>query len=616
LALTAVLFVVVVVALKFGAVPVSLYALGRDVLRFFLGQTSQISTDYGLIIWNIRGPRILLGIIVGASLSVAGTSFQALLRNPLADPYVLGVSSGASVGAILALIAAPYLSLSPALAGLLTPLGAFIGAAATIAAVYLLGRRDGEIDSTTLLLGGVITGSFLSAIITLLMGAVTSGNNRGMVFWLMGNLSTSFQKSVYWFLGAGFFLATGAIYTTANDLNLLLAGEKEAMHLGVDVRRVRLVVYLAASFLTGLAVSVSGSIAYVGLIVPHVMRLIFGSDHRTLLPTAALGGAIAVVFADTLARTVVAPTEIAVGAVRHRRRPPLHLPPSQEARVSAASSHARRLAEAGRSAYEVRLSVEQVSYAHSANPAQAPLFTLEATSFQVRPGEIVAILGPNASGKSTLLKLISGALAPLSGRILLDGFVTHSLTPRTRAQRIAVVQQESTLLFPARAWEFVLQGRHAHGRSLRFESEDDILIAKNALVQVGAADLSDRWMDQISGGEKQRVILARALAQQPLLLLLDEPTLHLDIAAQIGLLDSLRRLAGENRYTVVVVTHELNLAAEYADQVVLMQRGRCLRVGPPASIYQRELLEQVFQTPLTVEFGSNGRPRVTVLPGT
>jgi len=284
--------------------------------------------------------------------------------------------------------------------------------------------------------------------------------------------------------------------------------------------------------------------------------------------------------------------------------------------MSSSSALARNLSESVRASADVRLSVEQVSYAHSANPAQAPLFTLEATSFQAKPGEIVAILGPNASGKSTLLKLISGALSPLSGRVLLNGFVIHSLTPRTRAQRIAVVQQESTLLFPARAWEFVLQGRHAHGRSLRFESDDDILIAKNALAQVGAADLSDRWMDQISGGEKQRVILARALAQQPLLLLLDEPTLHLDIAAQIGLLDSLRRLAAANRYTVVVVTHELNLAAEYADQVVLMQRGRCLRVGPPASIYQRELLEQVFQTPLTVEFGSNGRPRVNVLPGT
>jgi iron complex transport system ATP-binding protein len=281
--------------------------------------------------------------------------------------------------------------------------------------------------------------------------------------------------------------------------------------------------------------------------------------------------------------------------------------------MNSGSALARNPAESARSAYDVRLSVEQVSYAYSANPAQAPLFTLEATSFQAKPGEIVAILGPNASGKSTLLHLISGALHPLSGRILLNGFVTHSLTPRTRAQRIALVQQESRLLFPARAWEFVLQGRHAHGRSMRFESEDDVIIAKNALAQVGAEHLSDRWMDQVSGGEKQRVILARALAQQPLLLLLDEPTLHLDIAAQIGLLDALRRLAAENRYTVVVVTHELNLAGEYADQVVLMQRGRCLRVGPPASVYQRELLEQVFQTPLTVEPGSSGRPRVTVL---
>jgi iron complex transport system ATP-binding protein len=281
-----------------------------------------------------------------------------------------------------------------------------------------------------------------------------------------------------------------------------------------------------------------------------------------------------------------------------------------------ASALPRNPGEATRTSSDVRLSVEQVSYAYSANPSQAPLFTLETTSFQARPGEIVAILGPNASGKSTLLNLIVGALEPLSGRILLDGFVTHSLPPRTRAQRIAMVQQESRLLFPARVWEFVLQGRHARGRSLRFESEDDVRIAENALAQVGAADLSDRWMNQISGGEKQRVILARALAQQPLLLLLDEPTLHLDIAAQVGLLDSLRRLAGENRYTVVVVTHELNLAAEYADQVVLMQRGRCLRVGPPAAIYQRELLEQVFQTPLTVEMKASGRPRVTVLSGT
>ncbi len=260
----------------------------------------------------------------------------------------------------------------------------------------------------------------------------------------------------------------------------------------------------------------------------------------------------------------------------------------------------------------VRLSVEQAGYAYSPGEREAPLFTLEATSFQARQRELVAILGPNASGKSTLLQLIAGALKPLSGRVQLDGFETSRLDPRTRAQRIAVVQQESPLLFPARTWEYVLQGRHPYGRGLRFETPEDCAIADNALEQVGAEHLRGRWMDKISGGEKQRVILARALAQQPLLLLLDEPTLHLDIGAQVELLQRLRRLAEENRYTVVVVTHELNLAAEFADQVVLLHRGKCLRVGPPAAVYQRELLEQVFEAPLEVESGAAGRPRVII----
>jgi ABC-type cobalamin/Fe3+-siderophores transport system ATPase subunit len=279
------------------------------------------------------------------------------------------------------------------------------------------------------------------------------------------------------------------------------------------------------------------------------------------------------------------------------------------------SASSRSAADASRAANEPRLSVEQVSYAYSPNPQQAPIFTLEATSFQAKAGEVVAILGPNASGKSTLLQIISGALQPLSGRVLLNGFVTHELEPRIRGQRIAMVQQESVLLFPSKAWEFVMQGRHPYGKSLRFETDDDVLIARNALAQVGAEHLSDRWMDQLSGGEKQRVILARALAQQPLLLLLDEPTLHLDIGAQVDLLETLQRLARENRYSVVVVTHELNLVGEYANQVVLLQKGKCLRVGPPASVYQRDLLEQVFQTQLSVEMGSNGRPRVNILPG-
>jgi iron complex transport system permease protein len=323
-ALAAVLFVVVVLALKLGAVPVSLYGLARDLIRFALHQTSELPSNYSLIIFDIRLPRIFLGVFVGASLAVAGTSFQALLRNPLADPYVLGVSSGAAVGAILAYMVEPHLALAPDVAVLLTPLGAFLGALVTIAGVYLLGQRDGEIDSTTLLLGGIITASFLNALIMLLLNLISERDHGGMSFWLMGDLSP-LQSNLQWIIRVGFFLAAGAIYTTASDLNLLLAGEKEAIHLGVDVRRVRIVVYVAASILTGLAVSVSGAIGYVGLLVPHVMRMIFGSDHRILLPVAAFGGAIAVVLADMLARTVVAPGELPVGAMTALAGAPLFI---------------------------------------------------------------------------------------------------------------------------------------------------------------------------------------------------------------------------------------------------------------------------------------------------
>src|ERR1700681_1044542 len=268
--------------------------------------------------------------------------------------------------------------------------------------------------------------------------------------------------------------------------------------------------------------------------------------------------------------------------------------------------------ESPRSGRTVRLNVEQASFAYAASAQSAPTFTLGATTFQTHERDLVAILGPNASGKSTLLRLISGTIAPLSGRVELDGEETSRMDVRTRAQRIAMVHQESPFVYPALAGDFVLQGRHPYGRVLRLASKEDVAIARNALAQVGAEHLSKRMVGDLSGGEKQRVILARALAQQPRLILLDEPTLHLDIGAQVELLERLRQLAQENRYTVVVVTHELGLAAEFADQVVLLQHGRCLRVGTPAVVYQKELLEQVFDAPLDVELGPAGRPRVNL----
>jgi iron complex transport system permease protein len=311
LGLGAILFGAAVVSLRIGAYPIAVIDIVKTLFSGILGRWDSIPNEYRSIVFDVRLPRILLGILVGASLSTAGSGFQALLRNPLADPYVLGVSSGAALGSIISLILTPHV---PGAIQLL----AFAGAAATTAAVYFLGRRGGQLDGATLLLAGIVAASFLSAIIMFLMTTLSGRDLRGMAFWLMGDLASTLPANpAAWFEGLFFvfIVAAGAIYATSSDLNLILTGEQEARHLGVNVGRVKIVVYVAASVLTGLAVSVSGAIGYVGLLVPHVMRMIFGTDYRLLIPTSAIGGAILVVVADTIARSIVSPTELPVGAM-------------------------------------------------------------------------------------------------------------------------------------------------------------------------------------------------------------------------------------------------------------------------------------------------------------
>jgi len=301
------LFGVVVLALRMGAYPISLRDIVFTLCREALGRRDEISSEFWLVIFGLRLPRIALAILVGGALATAGAGFQALLRNPLADPYVLGLSSGAALGAMLSLVLAPHT------VGVIQA-GAFVGAAATTATVYFLGRRGGQLDSPTLLLAGIISASFLSAAIMFLGTTLSGRDQRGMVFWLMGDLATPPSIDLKW-LYFVLLVTLGCIYTTASDLNLILTGEQEARHLGVNVNRVKMVVYVAGSLLTGLAVSVGGAIGYVGLLVPHTMRMLFGTDYRLLIPTSAIGGAIILVVADTLARTVVAPTELPVGAM-------------------------------------------------------------------------------------------------------------------------------------------------------------------------------------------------------------------------------------------------------------------------------------------------------------
>ncbi len=278
------------------------------LFHWVLGLTGVATETERTIILSLRLPRVLLAGMVGAGLSVSGAIFQALLRNPLADPYILGVSSGSAVGAILAIL----LGLSHLSFGL--PLASFAGALITIGLVFYFGKQEGRMHPNILLLAGVITGSFLSAVIMFFLSISPKEELHTIVFWLMGDFSFANPQSILLllpYLAVGFLL----LYWRSPHLNLILSGEENAVQLGVHIERLKVLSYLCASLMTAASVSLCGLIGFVGLIIPHATRLLFGPDHRLLLPASALIGASFLIACDTLARTMLSPVELPVGVI-------------------------------------------------------------------------------------------------------------------------------------------------------------------------------------------------------------------------------------------------------------------------------------------------------------
>jgi len=239
---------------------------------------------------------------------------------------------------------------------------------------------------------------------------------------------------------------------------------------------------------------------------------------------------------------------------------------------------------------------------------------LNGLSFNVGDGELLAVLGPNGSGKSTLIKIIVGILFPESGSVSIAGRNLASISRRESAQLVGYVAQDSSLRFPLTAFELVLQGRFAQGRLIGFESERDVREAEWAMDVTETSEFAGRSLDQLSGGERQRVMLARALAVRPKLLVLDEPVANLDISHQVKLLDLVRRLTIETGLAAIVVTHEVNLAADFASSTLLLKSGEMIAFGAPTEVMTESLLRDVFETDLMVDVNPASRaPRVTLV---
>lgn len=318
LTLLGVWFLAAVLSLNVGSVSIPVSTTLRLVTLSLTGGDSG-GDPLESVLFSVRLPRVLLGSLVGAGLAVAGAAFQSLLRNPLADPYVLGVSTGASMGTILySIIFAGWMGVASTGAGFIygRPLAAFLGAVLTIAAVYAVaaGSRRGGESSQNLLLAGIILASFLSSINVFLLTSTRQADLRGIFYWLIGDLSRPVDASIYP-VTALVFAGFAVLYLFSHSLNLIGMGENDAMILGVEVKKVKACVYVVASLVTGAVVSVSGPIAYIGLICPHMGRMMFGGDNRILFPAVFLFGAVFTLLADTLARTLLSPAELPVGIV-------------------------------------------------------------------------------------------------------------------------------------------------------------------------------------------------------------------------------------------------------------------------------------------------------------
>jgi iron complex transport system permease protein len=298
-----------VAAAGLGSERVAAGSLLPALISKLIGTASPLSREQDVIIFSLRLPRIALAIGVGAALAVAGAAFQALLRNPLADPYVLGVSGGAALGSITAIIFAAELSY---IIPYSRPLFGFVGAAIATLVVYRLGKR--EDDPAHLVLAGVVMSTFLSSVIALMTAMTDNVKLRNITLWLLGDLSSGAVEGLIFVIIAAVAGAT-VLVTQSRALNLMMIGERDAFAMGVETARVRWVVHLTASLLTGAAVSAGGAIGYVGLVTPHLVRLAAGSDNRLVIPASAIGGALMVLVADTIARTALAPRELPTGAI-------------------------------------------------------------------------------------------------------------------------------------------------------------------------------------------------------------------------------------------------------------------------------------------------------------
>ncbi|WP_205461901.1 FecCD family ABC transporter permease [Mangrovibacterium lignilyticum] len=294
-----------VVSLTLGEMNIGLL----DALKMIVGSGDPTSIEY-MLVRQVRLPRIILGLAVGGSLSLAGVILQGIYRNPLVEPFTLGISGGASLGVAITIVFGLHLTFG----SFVLPLSGFLGAFLIIFLVYTISSRSGAIDIQRMLLTGVMVSFVASSAMMFLMSVSTSENLHGIIFWIMGSLDEP-DTSLIWLTLISSLVVLLLSYLFVQALNALRLGEEKALHLGINTNVAVRILFILASLLAGICVSVAGVIGFVGLIIPHLLRMVFGSDYRILLVSSFLLGGSFLILSDVVARTIIAPNELPIGVI-------------------------------------------------------------------------------------------------------------------------------------------------------------------------------------------------------------------------------------------------------------------------------------------------------------
>ena len=574
---------------------ISMLALFSMAISLSKGSTSipfdqLLFTDNRLfqtIFLELRLPRTLSAFTTGGLLALAGTLMQLLLQNPLADPYVLGVSGGAALFTLL-LIAMGF-------GGVFLLGGAWTGSLLIVLLMLALAKQH-HWRPHTLLLSGIALAAGLSAGISFILLLSPERSLQEMLFWLAGDLS---HARMPWL--EIFILLVGGItcLALAPAMNVLSRGEISARTLGIHYEKYRIILYLLSSLFTAAAVTIAGCIGFIGLIIPHVTRLLAGHDHRDTLPISILLGGSLLTIADTLARTLIAPEQLPVGIVMALIGTPIFiwlLAHSQKTLTDRRHHTACHASE---------------SWHPASTPRETPVFTgmknltthnltlatkqktiCHALSITIQPGQIWGLLGPNGSGKTTLLHTLAGLRTPDTGEVQLNGQALSDLNRHTIAQNIGLLPQNLTDILPQSVWDYCKTARYPHPHH-----PSDNQIVMHALKCMDLLALQFDLITHLSGGERQRTAIAALLSQTPGCYLLDEPLTHLDIPHQASTLRHFHTLAANKNAAIVMSIHDIDIAAKYCTHVILLFPEATI-AGDANTLLTEANLSNLYQHPL------------------